>query len=106
VVTTPPATLGGTETWWEPVIAARGIWELSDDWTGVLMADAGGFGVNGSNLQWSTTLGFDYSRWENTSIKFGWRYYSIDFETVRSDGVFAYDVSQSGPFIGLTYSFN
>lgn len=97
--------LGGTEKWWEPVVAVRGIWELSDDWTSFAMADAAGFGVNGDHLQWSTTLGFDYSRWNNGSLKFGVRIYGIDYSTNRSDGKFAYDVTQYGPFFGYTHEF-
>ena len=34
--------LGGTETWWEPVIGARGTSELSERWSAALMADFGG----------------------------------------------------------------
>jgi len=97
--------LGGTETWLEPTIGVRGLWSLSDEWTTFVMADAGGFGVNGDRLQWSATLGFDYSPWENGSLKFGWRYYGIDFSTTRSDGVFAYDVIQNGPIFGYTHQF-
>ena len=101
----PGVTLGGTETWWEPVIGARAVWEINDRWTGVLMADAGGFGAGGNDLQWSATLGFDYGINESSAIKMGLRYYSIDFSATRSDGEFAYDVDQVGPFIGYAYKF-
>lgn len=98
----PGLSLGGTETWWEPVIGARAAWELNQDWSVALMADAGG---TDGNTQWSTTVGLDYSAWEDTSIVFGLRYYSIDYSTQRSDGTFAYDISQFGPFFGFTYNF-
>lgn len=99
----PGVSLGGTETWWEPVIGARAAWELDPNWSVALMADAGG--LNG-NTQWSTTVGLDYSAWENTSVVFGLRYYSIDYSTQRPDGTFAYDINQFGPFFGFTYRFN
>ncbi len=99
-------SLGGTKDWWEPVIAARGTWEIDEDWTVAAMVDAGGFGAGGNDLSWSATLGFDWSFSEQTSMVFGYRYYSIDFEDDASDGTFGYDFEQHGPFIGLTYAFN
>jgi hypothetical protein len=97
--------LGGTETWWEPVVGARGTIELSDRWTAALMADIGGFGVGGDDLQWRVLGGVGYRPWENTSLKFGWQFYGIDFSTNRSDGKFAYDGFQTGPYLALTYQF-
>ncbi|PSL17480.1 hypothetical protein [Shimia abyssi] len=101
----PGMSFGGTETWWEPVIGARYTWQINDRWTGAVLADAGGFGVNGSDLQFSTTLGFDYGYDNGGSLKLGVRYYSIDYSNVRSDGLFAYDVDQVGPFVGYTFRF-
>jgi hypothetical protein len=97
--------LGGTETWFEPVIGARGTIELSERWTAALMADIGGFGVGGDDLQWRVLGGVGYRPWENTSLKFGWQFYGIDFSTNRSDGKFAYDGFQTGPYLALTYQF-
>ncbi len=99
----PPFPLGGTEDWWEPVIGARGMWEIHDDWAVILQGDLGGFGVGGNNLQYGANLLFDWKPWQNTSIKFGYRFYGIDFETDRSDGDFAYQVDQHGPVIGVTF---
>lgn len=100
----PSVTLGGTETWTEVVVGARGTWELSDRWFLVAAADAGLGGEN-VNSHWRVSLGFAYQAWENTSIRFGWRHYEIDYETERSDGTFAYDVMQTGPLVGVTFSF-
>ncbi|WP_068113443.1 hypothetical protein [Tropicimonas marinistellae] len=99
----PSTKLGGTETWWEPVIGARGVWELNDNWAAAIVADFGGFGVGGDDLQVIATAGFDWrpERWQNTSIKFGYRYYSLDYETDGGD--FAYDVTQHGPYLGVTF---
>lgn len=100
-------SLGGTETWWEPVIGLRGVAELDDNWTGALLADFGGFGVGGDELQWKVRLGADYrpSSWQQTSFRFGWQFYGIDFATTRDDGRFAYDIFQTGPFLAFTYQF-
>ncbi len=98
-------SLGGVEVWWEPVVGARGAMQLNDRWSAAVRADFGGFGVGGDDLQWKVLAGADYRPWDNTSLKFGWQVYGIDFSTDRSDGEFAYDVVQTGPYLGLTFGF-
>lgn len=98
-------TLGGTEDWWEPMVGIRGAYQVSDRWTVGGRAEFGGFGVGGDNLQYTLLIGADWQLWERTSLKFGYQYYSIDFETKRSDGAFAYDIVQHGPYIGISYRF-
>ncbi len=98
-------SLGGTEEWFEPVVGVRGTVELSDRWTFAARADFGGFGVSGDNLQWKVVTGLDYRAWERTSVRFGWMFYGIDYSTNRSDGKFAYDVFQTGPYMALTHRF-
>ncbi|MEM1429118.1 MAG: hypothetical protein AAGG09_06650 [Pseudomonadota bacterium] len=99
-------SLGGSEHWWEPVIGARGAWELDDDWSFAAGADFSGFGAGGNDLAWSATAAFDWSFSESGSVKFGYRYYSIDFESEKSDGTFGWDVEQHGPFFGVTFALN
>jgi len=101
----PGTTLGGSDSWWEPVIAARGKWQLNDEWATVTSLELGGFGAGGNDLQVGLNAGFDYSPWENTSIVFGYRYFSMDYSTTLASGPFAYDVEQHGPYIGLKYVF-
>jgi hypothetical protein len=98
-------SLGGTEDWFEPVVGVRGVAEISDRWTVAARADFGGFGVNDDHLQWKVITGFDYRAWERTSVRFGWMFYGIDYSTNRSDGKFAYDVFQHGPYMALTHRF-
>lgn len=97
--------LGGTETWFEPVISLRGAAEISERWTLAARADIGGFGVGGDDLQWVVLAGADYRPWDSTSIRIGWQFYGIDFSTNRADGKFAYDVFQTGPYMGLDFRF-
>lgn len=107
VVTTPGPipVLGGTESWWEPVIGGRAVWELSDRWSAALAADFGGFGAGGNDLQVGVNAGLRLSSGKQGSFRFGYRFYSIDFSTTRPDGEFAYDVQQHGPYIGYTWNF-
>jgi hypothetical protein len=99
----PPFPLGGTESWWEPVIGARGMWVLNENWAAILEADLGGFGAGGNDLQYGVNLLVDWKAWENTSLRFGYRFYGIDFKKQRSDGLFAYNVDQHGPWLGVTW---
>ncbi len=78
---------------------------LNERWTAAARADIGGFGISDTDLTWSVTGGFDYRPWEKTSLKFGWRYYSIDYATTLNDGAFAYDISEHGPYAAVTFRF-
>lgn len=101
-----PPSLGGDESWIEPVIGARGMWRLNDTWTTVASINLGGFGVGGNDLQVGANVGFEYKPWENTSLTFGYRYFSIDYSDTLADGPFAYDIVQHGPYVGVKYYFN
>lgn len=101
----PNVTIGGTERWWEPVVGARVMWEINDKWAGAVDANFGGFGAGGNDLQVIATAGVSYRAWENTSVRFGYRYYSIDYSTDRSDGPFGLDMSQHGPYLGITWHY-
>jgi len=98
-------SLGGSVDWVDPIVGARVAMTLNDRWTAGLRGDIGGFGVSDADLQWSVTGGFDYRPWETTSIKFGLRYYSIDMATTLSDGACAYDATQYGPYVAVTFHF-
>jgi hypothetical protein len=100
------STAGGDETWVEAVIGARGMWRLNDKWTTIASIDLGGFGAGGNKLQVGAKLGFDVQPWDNTSIEFGYQYFSMDFSTTLSNGVMAYDVIEHGPYIGVKFLFN
>ncbi len=99
------AAVAGTEVWFEPVLTLRGGVELSDAWTLGARAEVGGFGAGGSDIHWNVLMGADYGPWENVSLKIGWQFYGLDFETERADGSFAYDVFQTGPYLGGTIRF-
>ncbi len=98
-------TLGGSETWVDPMVGARVMAMLSDRWSMSVRGDIGGFGITDTDLTWSLTGGVDYRPWEQTSLKFGWRYYSIDYATTLNGGAFAYDIEEYGPFVGVTFTF-
>lgn len=101
----PIPVLGGTESWWEPVIGGRAMWELNNRWSAAVAVDFGGFGAGGNDLQVGVNAGFRLTTGKQGALRFGYRYYSMDFSTIRPDGLFAYDVEQHGPYIGYTWTF-
>ncbi|WP_271952239.1 hypothetical protein [Ruegeria faecimaris] len=98
-------TIGGTEEWFEPMVGIRYGLELNKDWRAVARAELSGFGINGDDLQYLVLLGVDWRAWENMNLRFGYQFYGIDFSTERSNGGFAYDVNQNGPYLGLAIHF-
>jgi hypothetical protein len=98
-------SLGGTETFVEPAVAIRATVKVAEDWTLGTRADLSGFGVGGDDLQWLVLAGAAWSVSELTSLRLGWQVYGIDFATRRADGRFAYDMVQTGPYLGLSFGF-
>lgn len=89
-----------TETWVDPLIGAHLSVPMSQNWSVALYGDIGGFGI-ASDLTWQVlgVVQYDFSdRWRASA---GWRHYSVDYDKKA----FLYDVSLSGPIIGIRYSF-
>jgi len=101
----PGLNLGGTEEWFEPMIALRYAVEINEKWTFASRAELSGFGVNGDDLQYLVLAGFDWKGWENTSLRFGYQFYGIDYSNDRSGGEFAYDVDQNGIYAAVAFHF-
>ena len=104
----PGSSFGGSGWWVEPVVGAQVMVGLSDKWTATVRGDASGFGINDdvSNLTWNALVGFDYRAWENTSIKFGYRIYDIDYETGSGADTLGLDAQMMGPWLGVTMYYN
>ena len=89
-----------TETWVDPVIAARGHVPIGEKWALALYGDIGGFGV-GSDITWQLLGTIQYQLGRSWWLAAGWRQYAIDYE---KDG-FVFDVSMGGPIIGVSFNF-
>jgi hypothetical protein len=101
----PSTDLGGDKHWLEPVIGARGTWQLSDTWDLVLRGDLAGFGVGGDDLTWTVTGLAVWEAWEKTNVRFGYRIYDIDYSEGNGSDEFGYDVRMHGPYIGISHQF-
>ncbi len=86
------------ESWFDPIIGARAKVQLSPRWSLTAYGDVGGFGVS-SDLTYQALATASYDFNERWALSAGWRHYAVDYE----DGDFVYDVSQSGPILGVTF---
>lgn len=99
------ANLGGDEHWIEPVVGARINVFLSDAWSVILRGDAAGFGVGDNDLSLSFTGLVAWEAWEDVTLRLGYRVFDMDYSKGSGAQEFAYDVTQHGPFLGVSYRF-
>jgi hypothetical protein len=96
----PGPEFSGSQTWVDPVAGVRMLFHVTPRLTFNLSADVGGFGI-GSDVSWRLIGGADYKINRCVSISAGWAILDVDYES----GDFAYDVTQSGPYLGATFRF-
>jgi hypothetical protein len=104
---TPQGDLGSAgldESWADPIIGARYTIPFNDQWSLALRGDIGGFGI-GSDFAWQALAAV---RWQ-ASPRFGvlaaYRYVDMDYEDGSGAGFFKYDMSISGPALGVVFTF-
>jgi opacity protein-like surface antigen len=90
----------GDKDWVDPYVGVRLQHPIADRWTLVGYADVGGFGV-GSDLTWQAAAGVNYAYSKSVSLKFGYRYMSIDYDK----GGIVYDVTMQGPYLAVGIRF-
>lgn len=89
----------GDQTWVDPIVGARGTWQIDEHWGLYGRADIGGFGV-GSEFTWQALGYVSYTFNDTWSAQMGYRYLSIDYD--QDD--FLLDVDMSGPLLGVQTS--
>jgi hypothetical protein len=94
-----------TKSLFDPIVGARGAWPIGQAWTLIARADIGGFGV-GSDLTWSALAAADWSISENFGLVLGYRAMDTDYSKGSGANRFEYDMTISGPLLGLRYNFN
>jgi hypothetical protein len=97
---------GADEDWIDPVIGAHYTLGLggNDKWSFTLRGDVGGFGV-GSEFAWQ---GIGTLRWQASDrigVLGAYRYISMDYENDDRSRAFEYDMSMSGPALGVVFTF-
>lgn len=95
----PDYSSSSSDTWAVPLVAARLIGPLSDDWFLTAFADVGGLSNDNSTWQVFGSVGYRFNpRW---SMQLGYRYMNIEKEIGGNDT----SLDLSGPMIGVTARF-
>ncbi|MBK1792293.1 outer membrane beta-barrel protein [Persicirhabdus sediminis] len=89
-----------TEGWFDPVIGLRISHQLSEKWFLRAVGEVGGFGVS-SDFNWEAMALLGYSINDCWDLGLAYRGIGIDY----SEDDFVYDVTMSGPMLGVTYSW-
>jgi hypothetical protein len=97
-LTPPGASASSSEHWLDPVVGVRYRAVLSDQWTGSIRGDIGGFGL-GTDFSWQLIGAARYRLNPKSSLAIGYRYLNMDYD---EDG-FAFDGAMHGPVIGLAF---
>jgi opacity protein-like surface antigen len=93
-------SISGTENWWDPVIGARVLVPLADEWTLVGYADIGGFGA-GSELTYQLLAGVNWQFSRSVAAKAGYRFLYQDYR----NGGLVWDMKASGFYLGAGIRF-
>jgi hypothetical protein len=98
----PLAAFSGSDgsTWVDPMVGARGRYNIDENWFVNGWAMIGGFGAS-SEISWDVLAGVGYQYNEWLSFNLGYRALGVDYE----DDGFVYDVIQHGPVLGTVMRF-
>ena len=88
-----------SDSWFDPVVAARLSFPISDKWSARAFFDYGGFRSNSESFQAILTARYAFN--DQWSLVVGYRY--LDLTHGPSDDEL--DFTQSGPVIGVNYKF-
>lgn len=94
----PAASRSGDKAWVDAVAGFRLQHSLSEKWFAAVSADIGG---GSSDLTWQANALVGYRLTESCNIGAGYRGLGTDY----SSGGFTYDVTASGPFLGVEWNF-
>jgi hypothetical protein len=89
-----------TEAWIDPLVGFVYSNELGHGFAFHFLADVGGFGV-GSDLTWEAMPSLSLRLNEALALRLAYRWMDVDYE----DSDFAYDVTQEGFALGLSFAF-
>jgi hypothetical protein len=85
-----------TRNWVDPIVGARGQYQVTDRVSVSGLAEVGGFGI-GSNIQWEVVGRAGYQFNDRFGVALGYRHLAIDFD----DDKLVMQADISGPFLAL-----
>jgi len=92
--------------WIDPFIGARATTQLSDRVTLGVRGDVGGFGLGeASDFTWRADAVLRVKIVDSFGAFVGWQAYSVDQDRGSGAGKYTYDLTFSGPYMGLQLDF-
>lgn len=92
------------QSWVDPILGLRTIWDLDHRWSVLIQADVGGFGVS-SDLTWQTIglLGYRFGLFHERDayVLAGYRALHDNYTDDDAAGKSGWDVTLQGPVLGL-----
>lgn len=96
------------QSWADPILGVRSIWELDNRWSVVIQADVGGFGAS-SDITWQTIglAGYRFGLFhERDTYAFaGYRALHDNYTDGSFAGKSGWNVTLQGPVLGLAIAF-
>ena len=101
------ASRSGDKEWLDPIVGAKLVLPINQQWHIAANGDIGGFGVE-SDFTWSTTVvfGSDFMMFDHPATMYiGYRAVGWDFTEGSGSERFTWDVVMHGPILGLLLQF-
>jgi opacity protein-like surface antigen len=92
------------ENWLDPVIGAIYTVPFAEKWSLNLRGDVGGFGI-GSDFAWQGMASVRWQASERVGVAAAYRYIDMDYDNGKDADYFKYDMSISGPALGVVFTF-
>jgi hypothetical protein len=96
------------ESWVDPVVGLRTIWQLSPKWSVTALGDIGGFGV-GSDFSWQAAglVGYRFGLFgdDNARVLAGYRALYQDYKSGSGSNEFKWNMTLHGPTLALAIDF-
>ncbi len=91
------------EDWADVFLGVRAHYDLSENWLFIGRADIGVAGDSDTSLNGLVSFNRYFGQDKNRLLILGYRYFRNDFDTGSGEDFFAWDVDQTGPYIGYTW---
>jgi opacity protein-like surface antigen len=95
-----------SQDWVDPIVGIRLRAGLTEKLSLRVRGDIGGFGIgSASDFAWNVVAFLGYQLSRRITLGAGWRILDIDYEKGSGSRRFEYDVTTSGPVVGLAFRF-
>jgi hypothetical protein len=102
--------VGGDQTWLDPIVGVRTLWQLTPDWTVTVLGDVGGFGLSGDeDFAWQAAglIGYRFGLFaeDDARVLAGYRALHQNYRDGDGRDEFEWDMTLHGPVLGLALTF-